>query len=201
MDSKEFVDLGKRNIRPISLGTLGILLLIGGIFHAYSSRSSEPDLVFQEIKTEDKSVEKEIDVSGAVINPGVYKLANGSRMVDALASAGGLSSEADRDYVDKNINLAAKVSDGLKIYIPRVGEDILFQSQSVGGDIGGSSGGQVLNINLASSTDLEALPGVGEVTAQKIIDGRPYASIKDLKFKEIVGDGTYEKIKDQIAAN
>ncbi len=200
MDPKEYVELGKRNIIPISLGTLGILLLIGGIFQAYSSRSTEPDLVFEESKVEEKNTELVIDVSGAVMNPGVYKLASGSRMVDALASAGGLSSEADRDYVEKNINLAGKVSDGLKIYIPRVGEDILVEAQSSGGSIG-STGGQVININLASSTDLEALPGVGEVTAQKIIDGRPYASIDELQSKDIVGDATYEKIKDQIAAN
>lgn len=201
LNPKDIIDLGKQNIIPIILGFLGIILLVGGIFQAYLSKSSQSNLVFEESKSQQENVQLIIDVAGAVMNPGVYKLTSESRMVDALAAAGGLSSEADRDYVEKNINLAGKLTDGLKIYIPRVGEDILIESQVKQRKTDESNGGQVININLASSSDLELLPGIGEVTAQKIIDARPYSSVEELKSKNVVGDVTFEKIKNQIAAN
>lgn len=201
LNPKDIIDLGKQNIIPIILGFLGIILLVGGIFQAYLSKSSQSNLVFEESKSQQENVQLIIDLAGAVMNPGVYKLTSESRIVDALAAAGGLSSEADRDYVEKNINLAGKLTDGLKIYIPRVGEDILIESQVKQRKTDESNGGQVININLASSSDLELLPGIGEVTAQKIIDARPYSSVEELKSKNVVGDVTFEKIKNQIAAN
>lgn len=195
MDYTKLSDFGKRNIIPICLGAIGLLLLSIGILQAFTQKESESEIVFEESKEEVIVQEIIVDVGGAVINPGVYKLSSSSRMVDALAAAGGLSEDADRDFVEKNINLAGKVSDGLKIYIPRVGEEILTESSGVG------SNGPVININLATSGDLETLPGIGEVTAQKIVEGRPYASPEELLEKKIVGESTFEKIKDKIAAN
>lgn len=195
MDSQELMDSAKRNIIPISLGTIGLLLLLIGVFQAFTQKSNEPEIVFEESKEREVAIELVVDVGGAVMNPGVYKLASISRMVDALAAAGGLSEDADREFVEKNINLAGKISDGIKIYIPRAGEEILAEDSESG------SAGPVLNINVASSQDLETLPGIGEVTAQKIIEGRPYASTDELLNKKIIGSSTYEKIKDKIAAN
>lgn len=197
MDADDYRHLILRNLVPISLGIVGLLLLLIGIYQIFiSNKNSEPSIVFEEENKEDVTAEIIVDVEGAVISPGVYKLDSNKRIVDALAKAGGLSERADRDWVEKNINLAGKLTDGLKIYIPRVGEEILSENDS-----GSSNAVSVININLASATDLESLPGVGEVTAKKIIDGRPYTSINDLLEKKIVGSATFEKIKDQIAAN
>ena len=112
----------KENYLPIFIGALGLVLILFGILQFFSHASSKSSsLEFQSSQT-DTSVKSEVivDVEGAVIKPGVYKLASDSRIVDALAKAGGMSEEADRVYVEKSMNLAAKVSDGLKIYVPRL---------------------------------------------------------------------------------
>jgi competence protein ComEA len=131
-----------------------------------------------------------VDVAGAVANPGVYRLPADSRVSDAVTSAGGLAEEADRDH----INLAAKVADGQKIHIFAKGETGLAS----GGQVSGESTGPV-SINYASQSQLEELPGIGPVTAQKIIAARPYGAPEELVSKKAVSMSVYEKIKDLIA--
>lgn len=196
MDSERIESLLRQNIVPILLGSAGLILILFGLFQ-FISRSSNQDssVVFEEGSQETKT-EIVVDVEGAVINPGVYRLNSDGRILDALAAAGGLSEDADRNWVEKNINLAKKVTDGVKIYIPRVGEQVLSETMT---SIG--TAGPVININTASATDLDSLPGVGAVTSQKIIDGRPYGQIEELLSKKIVGQATFEKIKDKISAN
>lgn len=143
-----------------------------------------------------------VDVSGAVQRPGVYQLELTSRVQDAFLAAGGLSAEADRDYVARFINLAAPLRDGMKIYVPKIGE--APAAVSVGGISSQGSvqslGGQGLtSINSASQIELEALPGIGPVTAGKIIASRPYNSINELLSKKAVGKSVFEKIKSQIS--
>ena len=88
------------------------------------------------------------------------------------------------------------MTDGLKIYIPRDGEEVQqVQAQAENN----TSGTDLININSASGTELESLAGVGVVTAQKIIDGRPYGSVEELLDKKIVGNATFEKIKTSIS--
>lgn len=181
----------KENLLPLALGGIGLILVIVGAFQFMFQKSSEPALVVEEAKTLEQKML--VDIEGAVISPGVYQLTSESRVVDALAAAGGMSEDADRHWIEKNINLAKKVTDGLKIYIPRTGEELLSEEAQVGGS--------VININTASATDLESLPGVGAVTAANVIDGRPFAQIEDLLTRKIVGEATFEKIKDKISAN
>ncbi|MBI4097829.1 MAG: ComEA family DNA-binding protein [Candidatus Levybacteria bacterium] len=188
------MNLLKANILPIGLGVLGLLLILIGIFQMVSKSSQKEPLAFDETKADsEEQALIVVDIEGAVINPGVYKISSQSRIVDALAAAGGMSEEADRLYVQKNINLAKKVTDGVKIYIPRAGEQVLSQAAD--------AAGPVININTASQSDLESLPGIGAVTAQKIIEGRPYSDISDLTNRKIVGQSVFDKIKDKIAAN
>ena len=194
MDSDDLHHLAMRNLIPILLGTVGLLLLLVGVYQIFDNKkSSEPTIQFEENQPTPEVLEIVVDVEGAVMQPGVYKLTTDKRMVDALAAAGGLSSDADRNWVEKNINLAGKLTDGLKIYIPRDGEEVLSEND------GGATAVSVININLASILDLETLPGVGEVTAQKIVDGRPYATIEELLEKKVVGSATFEKIKTSYA--
>ena len=199
MDSEKFYPLIRQNIIPLALGGIGVLLVLFGLFQIFANKQSQSSLVLEEEGQTSEKSEIVIDIEGAVIKPGVYKLPGDSRTVDALAAAGGLSQDADRNWVEKNINLAQKALDGLKIYIPREGEEILSQSSSIQSNVG--SGGPVVNINNATSSNLEALPGVGNVTASKIIEGRPYSAVEELLEKKIVGQATYEKIKDKVSAN
>lgn len=147
-------------------------------------------------QTDPNSSKLKVDVSGAVVNPGVYKLPIDSRVEDALTAAGGFSHEADAAWVSKNINLASKVSDGQKLYIPAQGE-----ISPVGSTLGSQQSSDKVNINFASAKELDTLPGVGQVTAEKIISLRPYNKVEDLLTKKAVGKSTFEKIKDLVSAN
>lgn len=195
MDSEQIRSLVRSNILPILLGCAGLILVLIGIFQ-FLTRKNEPSPIVFEDSSESLEEKIVVDVEGAVISPGVYSLSSKSRILDALATAGGLSEDADRIWVEKNINLAKKAADGVKIYIPRTGEQVLSDTSS---SIG--TAGPVININTASATDLDSLPGVGAVTSQKIIDGRPYGQIEELLSKKIVGQSTFDKIKDKISAN
>ncbi|MBI2621017.1 MAG: ComEA family DNA-binding protein [Candidatus Levybacteria bacterium] len=194
MDSEKIYPLIRQNILPIALGVFGLMLVAVGLIQFIGKRQSEPTIVLEKSEEENRQ-EIVVDIEGAVVSPGVYRISADSRIVDALAAAGGLSDIADRDWVEKNINLAKKATDGLKIYIPREGEQILSVSSQTG------QAGPVLNINTAGKSDLESLPGIGPVTAQKIIDGRPYTQIEDLLNRKIVGQATFEKIKEKISAD
>jgi competence protein ComEA len=141
-----------------------------------------------------------IDIEGSVQKPGVYTLPATSRTQDALIAAGGLSENADRQQVAQRLNLAAPLTDGAKLYIPVAGEQMVAAgtgSDSSTGTVKGASS-KTININQSNEADLDALPGVGPVTAQKIIDNRPYQSVQDLLDKKIVGQSVFTKIKDQV---
>lgn len=137
------------------------------------------------------------DISGEVLRPGVYKLVYGSRINDGLIAAGGLALNADRDWVDKNINRAEKISDGQKIYIPKVGESesLKVESQKV-------KGSEVVSLNKATLEQLDTLPGIGPAIAGRIIDYREknggFKNIEELKLVSGIGDKMFEEIKEKI---
>lgn len=189
----------RRNFIPLGLGIAGVVLLIYGLIHIVGASNKSTPLTIERSSRENPENEPRIviDIEGAIIKPGVYELKTGSRTHEVMIKAGGLSSEADRDWFEKNINLASKLTDGQKIYIPRVGEDILTSTSTVAPGVIGT----MININQASIKDLDNLPGIGPVTAQKIIDGRPYAGVEELLTKKIVTSKVFVSIKDKIAAN
>jgi competence protein ComEA len=148
-----------------------------------------------------------VDVEGAVMDPGLYRLASGSRVGDAIAAAGGYSTEVDAAATAQNINLAEELTDGAKIRIPARGEGTpavagtdsdsppLFDGAGGSGSATNMAG--PLDLNRATQAELEELPGVGPVTAQKIIDARsqaPFLSVEELQSRGILGPKTYEKI-------
>lgn len=135
------------------------------------------------------------EISGEVINPGVYKLAYGSRIDDLLIASGGLSRSADRDFVAKNINRAAKLSDGQKLYIPKVNETLGVLIGQSGG--GGETG--FVNINAADIKTLDSLPGIGPVYAQNIVEHRPYSNVSELVSKGVIPNNVFLKIKEKIS--
>jgi len=109
-----------------------------------------------------------------------------------MLMAGGLSGNADQS----KINLAAKITDGQKIYVFAQGENT--GTTSIKG-ITSITGSDLININTASESELDKLPGIGPVTAQKIITSRPYSSLEELLTKKAVSSSVYEKIKGLIA--
>jgi len=127
MDQEKLISFSKGNILALIIAGIGIVLVFLGLIQIFQNSSKNSGLVFEEDK-EETSSEIVVDIQGAVIKPGVYTLKSNSRMVDVLSKAGGLSEDADRDWVEKNLNLAKKAQDGVKIYIPRVGEEILSNS-------------------------------------------------------------------------
>lgn len=153
-----------------------------------------------------------VDIEGAVARPGIVSVPLGGRVEDALREAGGLTRNADSVYISQEINRAMKVVDGMKIYIPsksdtshngdcaalgKIGD--VAQSCGIVATLGKSSQSAAsISINMASKSLLESLSGVGPVTAQKIIDKRPYQTLEELVSKKAVGQALYEKIKTQI---
>jgi competence protein ComEA len=138
-----------------------------------------------------------VDVQGAVLKPGVQRLPAGSRVGDAIVAAGGYGPRVDAERAAAELNLAAPVADGDRIVVPARGDRA---SGSGGGDGGGSGDGPV-DLNSASESELDALPGVGPVTIQKIIDARaeqPFASVDELRERKIVGAATFEKLRDLV---
>ncbi len=193
---EEYKPLIRKNILSIILASLGLILLGYGLIGLIGSSSSSNDIVFESSEnTSSSSAKIFIDIEGAVVKAGVYELSSDSRLQDALVAAGGLSLEANRDFVAKNFNLAQKLKDGAKIYVPGIGEEAGTARIDATGQVQGTAS---ININSASLSELDTLPGVGSVIGQKIIDSRPYESIEDLLSKKVLGSSVFEKIKDKI---
>lgn len=179
---------------PLGLCLVGLVLIIGGIFASGLTRSKPKEFPEESLVQAQKIIS--VDISGAVNKPGVYKLNGWARIEDAINAAGGISQDASQEYVSKYINLAQKLIDGTKVYIPKNGEQLLLGQQA--GSVSGVSTASSVNINNATQAELEALPGIGPVTASKIISDRPYQNTGELLSKKIVGKAVFEKIKDSI---
>jgi competence protein ComEA len=137
-------------------------------------------------------------VSGAVNHPDVYELPAESIVKDAIEAAGGATSEANMD----RINLALSVADGQHIYVPKRGEENppVSPPTEPSGANSVKTGGKI-NINTASQSELETLPGIGPSKAQGIIENRPYSSIEEIKKVPGIGEATFQKIMDLITVD
>lgn len=185
-------------VLPVLLGIFSICLLGFGIYSVLkpSVAINNKTEITQASPIPTSEPKIKVDVSGAVQNPGVYALPLGSRVQDAIFSAGNLSAQADKNWVAKNINYAAIMVDGGKLYIPKLGENTV---NNTSGTVAGTmTTAQKINLNTATLSELDELPGVGKITAQKILDGRPYGKIEELTSKKIVGSSEFDKIKTQI---
>ncbi len=178
--------------------------------HAGSENEKiRPEIVIEkDVSTEgEKNIQKiRVYVCGAVRNPDVYTLDPDVRMIDAVNAAGGFSREAAGEYV----NLAARIEDGQKIYIPTYEE--IEQAPVAENETSGLSAGEnptgtdgKVNINSADKATLMTLPGVGESKADKIIDFRQinggFKTIEDIMLVAGIKEGMYNKIKDLICVN
>ncbi|PIS13982.1 hypothetical protein COT65_01300 [Candidatus Shapirobacteria bacterium CG09_land_8_20_14_0_10_47_13] len=180
----------------VIVGLIGLILLALGILAIFLTTQGQPQikiLPFDSAQGEPASLVTGtilVDLRGAVQNPGVYELPEDSRINDLLIRAGGLAADADRVWLDKNINLAQKLTDGVKIYLPSLSEPLRspVQRDEVG----------KININTASAAQLDALWGIGEARAKVIIAGRPYQTVEELITKAKIPKNVFEKIKNEI---
>lgn len=197
----------------ITLMLAVIIYYIYSTLAEYDSSAIDDDidenLMFDNIYNEDSTneiitnTEILIHVSGCVKNNKVVSLPEGSRINDAIEAAGGLTDDADLT----NINLAYILEDGEKIYIPKKGEESQINSQISSEQMMStsdttSSKTSKININKATQSELETIPGIGPSTAQKIINYRnengKFTSIEDIKNVSGIGDAKYENMKDYI---
>jgi competence protein ComEA len=153
-----------------------------------------PGAAQQESSSPSPAVMLIVDVAGAVHQPGVYEFAEGDRVIDAIERAGGALPKADLSL----LNLAAALVDGTQILVPKAGPAV---PGAVPGATPGSTGG-LININTASATELEALPGIGEVLSATIVEYRtqngPFTSVDQLEDVSGIGPATLEEIRDQV---
>jgi competence protein ComEA len=144
-----------------------------------------------------------VDVSGAVARPGIVELPAGSRIADAIDAAGGFASDADLTAASE-INLAQALVDGQQVRVPRTGEGTASApnaSAAAAGAGGGSSG--LVNVNTATPEELEALPGIGAVTVQKIVAARqerPFSSLQEMVDRGVIHRGQLEDIMELATA-
>lgn len=135
-----------------------------------------------------------VDVEGAVVRPGIIELPRGSRVADAIAAAGGYSPQVDLAAAAAQVNLAATLRDGQQIVVPLIGA-------AAGGGSGGAGSGGLVNLNSASPEELDALPGIGPVTVEKIVAARaerPFASLDELVTRKVMTAAQVDKIRDLI---
>lgn len=171
-----------------------IMMLVGGL--QFFSKPVDSGIEFLPVKNDLEAGKIFIDISGAVKNPGVFEFSSSSRISDAIEKAGGLTDDANSEYISRNVNKAQLLADGMKLYFPFEGEQV---PTVLGSSINTSSSG-LINLNLASESELDSLPGIGAVRAADIISGRPYDSVNDLLIRKIVGSSVFNDIKDLVTA-
>ena len=180
----------------VGLMVIGGVLILWGLVGSGGKKTEDVEYLTGDMGDNEEMVW--VDVAGAVEKPGVYELKKGSRVKDALVAAGGLSEIAKREYLEKIINMAQEVKDGEKIYIPRQGTDN-GDGDRVLGSTPDNIGTGTIDINSASVSELDTLWGIGEVTAKKIIENRPYGKVEDLLEKGVLKSNVYAEIKDKVS--
>ena len=184
-----------QNIRFALYMAAGVLfgLFVAALIWIVARNPSGEAVILRPAPTERPVI---VHISGAVPRPGVYALPEGSRVQDAIAAAGGFLAEAEKTQ----INLAALLIDGEKLDIPFIegGSPVL----PTPGPTVVAATTELININTASQSELEILPGIGPTTAQKIIEYREqngeFVTIEEIINVSGIGPGIYDRIKDLI---
>jgi competence protein ComEA len=189
--------LSRRQLLGVAAAGIVVLLLV--IRHLGGGGSSAPVVTPVQPASTPKSVAPKllvIDVAGAVRHPGLYRLRSGSRIDDAIVLAGGATAKAQLDTV----NLAAPVADGEQIVVP--GKGVMAGAATASASAAGSSPSAPLDLNSATLEELENLPGIGPVTAQKILDYRQqhgaFHSVAELQGVPGIGPAHMAQLKGLV---
>jgi competence protein ComEA len=186
-----------QNLKSILYMAAGVLfgLFIAVLVWVVARNPSGQAVTLRPVPTEKPIV---VQISGAVPRPGVYALAQGSRVQDAISAAGGFLAEADKT----GINLARALEDGEQLDVPYVegASPVILEAPTALATVPSSA--ELININIASQAELESLPSIGPTTAQKIVQYReqngPFLKTEDIINVSGIGPGTYERIKNLI---
>lgn len=210
----------KKFRNEVILISIALIIAIVSSLIFFQSPQVNDEKIILDLEEETRPANKiMVDVAGAVNKPGVYEVSPGARLKDVIRSAQGLNIEADVNFFNRNFNLARYVSDQEKIYIPSTWEintgyflenkqtldytsavyNPATQGQALIGEDYLEDDLLLININSATSSELDKLPGIGPATAKKIVDNRPYSSIDELSTKKIVNKNVWEQIKDSIS--
>lgn len=186
--------MGVTRVLAVMLAIALAVAVVFAIFRAYDERSAPP-IVIQDAATTNPIV---VEVRGEVEKPGIYSLPTGARLQDAVNASGGFTSEADLSQV----NLAERLQDGEIVFVGGVAQ-LQATSENTSADNSAPSGASgKVNINTATIAELDTLPGVGEVTAKRIIEFRetqgPYRSIDDLVHVQGISTKTISKLRDLV---
>lgn len=146
-----------------------------------------------------------VEIVGAVRRPGVYRLASGSRIGALIDAAGGYNARVDVDRASRDLNLAALLADGDQVRVPSRGDAAAAVPPGATGDLPPAGGpSDLIDINVATSAELEELPGIGPATAAKIIAAReeqPFASVDELRSRGVLGEKTFEKVSPLVVVH
>ncbi|HEX2141053.1 MAG TPA: SLBB domain-containing protein, partial [Candidatus Limnocylindria bacterium] len=140
-----------------------------------------------------------VDVQGGVVRPGVVVLPGGSRVADAIEAAGGFADTADTIAAAGALNLAAPLTDGAQVYVPLKG--VAGASHPPAGPAGPGGGNGLVNLNSATPEELDALPGIGPVTVQKIVAARAeraFTTLDELVERDVMNRGQLDGIRDLV---
>ncbi|MGA2285054.1 MAG: ComEA family DNA-binding protein [Dehalococcoidia bacterium] len=183
--------------RSVCLAALCAVIVTGLVILVLQRRNGPRPL---ELRFDDPSIGGaaiEVYVTGAVANPGIYALRDGDRVADALAAAGGPTDQANI----VSLNLAERVHDEGQVIVPSV-SSVAGASVTAEPTAPPLAPGEKININTAGAAELDALPGIGAVYSQRIVDSRqsagPFGSADELVSRKLIPSATYNKIKDLI---
>ncbi|MBI3977265.1 MAG: ComEA family DNA-binding protein [Chloroflexi bacterium] len=187
--------------RTSILVALLLLLASGGVLALSRALAVPPPLAILTPTPGSRSIA--VAVTGRVAAPGVYTLVAGARVADAIEAAGGALPDADPAAVVPG--LAVRLRDEMHIRVPARDEPPPIRVSATPGAGRATTtpqSAQPVNLNTADAAQLEALPGVGRVTAQKIIDSRqsqgPFGSVAELRDRKLVGQAVFERIKELV---
>jgi competence protein ComEA len=192
-------ELSRRRIL-VAAGCLALLLFLGSklLARPQTSAGLAPPSAAPTETTAAAPTVVVVDIVGAVRRPGLYRLAQGARIADAVSRAGGATAKADLAL----INLAAPLADGEQVVVPKRGTATLGAPAGAGSPAGAPSAGPV-HLSTATLEQLDSLPGIGPVTAQKILDYRQkhgaFTSVDELDAVPGIGPARLDQLKDLVA--
>jgi competence protein ComEA len=146
-----------------------------------------------------------VEIVGAVDRPGVFRLPAGSWVGDLIAAAGGYGARVDAGRAARDLNLAAPLHDGDQVRIPSRDDPAAATARPTAGvRASGAPQATPIDLNRATAGELDSLPGIGPVTAAKIIasrDEQPFQAVDDLRTRKLIGEKTFAQLKDLVTVS